>query len=240
MIKKIKELVFFLQMFVGTRPYLYMFLYKVFGKNKKLLVGKETEIVIEGFPRSGNTFSVVALEYAEGRVMKIAHHLHAPAQIIWGIKYGVPAVVLIRNPVDVISSLVIREDYISIKVALIAYILFYGSLLKFKPKYLILKFEDVIGDYGEGIKKINNFFKKEYKLFVHSDENVSRVFSLVQKYAIEESDSNKLDEKKVSRPSDDRKAQSEELKKEIKGDVYSVLLIKANNIYNEFVIASDE
>src|SRR4051794_35640317 len=61
---------------------------------------RTTDIVIEGFPRSGNTFAVVAFRLAQSRAMQVAHHLHIPAQLLWADRVGMPSMVLVRNPVD--------------------------------------------------------------------------------------------------------------------------------------------
>ena len=73
------------------------------------LVGRDTELVIEGFQRSGNTFAVFAFEMAQDRPIRSAHHLHASAQVSRAVKLGVPVLLLVRDPRDTIVSHVIRE-----------------------------------------------------------------------------------------------------------------------------------
>lgn len=63
-----------------------------------MLVESDTELVIEGFERSGNTFAVVAFETAQPRPVKTAHHLHAAAQVVSAVRMGVPTLLLIRPP----------------------------------------------------------------------------------------------------------------------------------------------
>lgn len=71
-----------------------------------MAVSQDTEIVIEGFPRSANTFAVVASTQAQGaRPIRIAHHLHAEAQVLAGVERKLPVIVLIRQPEDAIRSL---------------------------------------------------------------------------------------------------------------------------------------
>src|SRR5918999_5771267 len=69
---------------------------------------RDTEIVIEGFPRSANSFAVAAFARAQGRKPKIAHHVHAPAQVIAAARAGIPAIVLIRNPEEAVLEYVIK------------------------------------------------------------------------------------------------------------------------------------
>lgn len=232
---RFKCYLFVLQMILSTNPLLFMLLYQFFGKHKELLVNKKTQIVIEGFPRSGNTFSVVALEWAQDKEVNIAHHLHASAQLIWAVKKKIPAVALIRSPVDAVVSLLIREPHITIEAGLFAYYKFYNSLIPYKKNIAIIEFEQIISDYGESIRFYNNKFGLDFNIFQHNDQNVDKVFKLVQNYSAKESSENKLDEKKVARPSEGRKEQAKILNKEINNDKYKVLLLKASVAYSSLV-----
>ncbi|RMG27959.1 MAG: hypothetical protein D6732_19595, partial [Methanobacteriota archaeon] len=65
-------------------PFLFVTAYRLFAPahlRMEKLIGARTEIVIEGYPRSANTFAVVAFRLAQNRPVKIAHHLHMEAQI---------------------------------------------------------------------------------------------------------------------------------------------------------------
>jgi len=50
--------------YVGRHPFLFYNFYRLKPSRRDLLVDRRTRIVIEGFPRSGNTFAVVAFEQA--------------------------------------------------------------------------------------------------------------------------------------------------------------------------------
>jgi hypothetical protein len=58
-------------------------------------VSRTTQLVIEGYPRLGNTFAVVAFLQAQKEDVRIAHHLHAPAQVIRAARWRIPTIVLI-------------------------------------------------------------------------------------------------------------------------------------------------
>ena len=59
-----------------------------------------TDVVIEGFPRSGNTAVFAAFSVAQPSEIRIAHHTHTPANAIAGVRRGLPVLVLIRAPDD--------------------------------------------------------------------------------------------------------------------------------------------
>src|SRR5687768_15078094 len=77
------------------------------------IVEAGTELVIEAFPRSGNTFAVVAFQLAQARPVKIAHHLHAAAQVTRGVRLRKPTLVLIRDPLKAVSSHLVREPSVA-------------------------------------------------------------------------------------------------------------------------------
>ena len=227
----LKRALYTLQMYLGLFPKLYIPTYKLFGKNKRLLVNESSEIVIEGFPRSGNTFAVAALEWSQCRPLNIAHHLHSVSQIIWAFKHNIPVVVLIREPKDAVVSFVIREPYLTPKLALRSYISFYTAILPLKNNLLIVTFEELTTDFGNVINKINKYYETAFSLFDHSSENVEKVFDLVQSYGVAESPTKRLDEEKVARPSHMRNEMKVKCQNDLDFKKYNQLIIDAKKLY---------
>jgi hypothetical protein len=139
-------------------------------------VTAETEICIEGFQRSGNTFAVIAFQFAQPRIVSIAHHVHAPASILTATRLGTPALVLIRPPEGTIISCVIRWPHLTIGQALRAYGRFYRPLLACRDRIVVARFQDIIEDYGKVIRELNGRFRTGFDEFVHSKENVRQVY----------------------------------------------------------------
>jgi len=82
-------------------------------------------------------------QLAQGRPVKIARHLHAPAQVIAGVRMHIPTLVLIRHPRDAVLSLVVRAPHLSVEQALKDYIHFYTVLLPYLGQFVIGLFEQV-------------------------------------------------------------------------------------------------
>lgn len=72
------------------------------GRNRNV-VSRSSDIVIEGYPRSGNTFLValMAMCYPE---VEVASHLHHEAHLARSLRLGIPAMVVVRDPVDAVAS----------------------------------------------------------------------------------------------------------------------------------------
>ena len=87
------DLRFALRLVLGRSPTVYFGIQRLRPDCRNLLVKKDTEIVIEGYPRSANTFAVAAFLLAQGRPVKIAHHLQVPAQVIQGVQWNITTIV---------------------------------------------------------------------------------------------------------------------------------------------------
>jgi hypothetical protein len=142
-----------------------------------------TELVIEGYPRSANTFSAFAFQLAQPRPVRLAHHLHAPAQIIAAARRGVPALVPVRKPRDCAISIAIREPHVSLAQALDAYRSFHEAVLPHRDSCQVALFEDVTGDFGRVIEALNAKFGTAFTPFQHTPENVERVYALIEERA---------------------------------------------------------
>ena len=118
--------------YVGRHPFLFYNFYRLKPTYRDLLVDRETQIVIVGFPRSGNTFAVVAFEQAQRESVRVAHHLHMPAQVMRAARWRVPTLLLTRKPTDAALSWVIREPRVPIRQALKHYVSFYEKAAEYR------------------------------------------------------------------------------------------------------------
>jgi hypothetical protein len=119
------------------------------------VIGPESELVIDGFTRSATTYAVYALQLAQQRPVRLAHHLHAPAQLMAAARTGVPALALIREPEGAILSLVVREPWVDMRDATSAYTRFYRSLMPYRHSFVIGEFSDVTGSFPAVVERLN-------------------------------------------------------------------------------------
>ena len=167
------------RVFAGGRPLLFFPLYGMASENRGLMVRRDTELVIEGFPRSANTFAVVAFESAQTRRVRLAHHLHAQSQVIRAVEFKFPTCVLIREPTDAIRSLIVRHKFVSWTVALKHYLDFYGDLLDLHGRFVVATFGQVVGGFDTVIARINRRFGTKFGEFVNSEDATRSVMDAV-------------------------------------------------------------
>jgi hypothetical protein len=167
-----------LRTLAGTRPWLTDLLVRRSGNR----ISDETEVVIEGFPRTGNTFAVVAFAQAQPRVVSIAHHVHLPSMAMRAASQGIPCVVLVRDPEDTVLSLVVRLPELSVRQALRSYVRFYEPLLPLRRRFVVATFDQITSDFGAVIDRLNERYGTDFARFQHTPENVERVFGEVDRW----------------------------------------------------------
>lgn len=155
------------------------------------IVRADTEITIEGFPRSGNSFAKAAFRIAEEKKHRMATHVHSHAQIIRSAQLGVPTMVLVRAPKDACLSLAalsyqIEDANVSQAILdraktdlinnLASYHRFYKNTLRVADGIIIADFDLVTQDYGEVIRRINLRYGTDFPLYESSDANKEAVF----------------------------------------------------------------
>lgn len=220
---------------IDSFPSIYLNFCKIRPKTREITVSKDTEIVIEGFPRSANTFAVAAFMFAQGRPVKTARHLHAPAQVIAAAKDRIPCIVLIRKPRDAILSLLVREPHISPEQALKDYIRFYRSILPYRDKFVVGRFEEVTTDFGQVIKRVNAHFGTNFKTFDHTDKNLQKVFQIVDEMDKQDTGLLEIKEETVARPLASRERLKSMAKAKLETPRAIRFLLEAEEVYRMFV-----
>jgi hypothetical protein len=207
-----------------------------YGKIPDRLVKADTELVIEGFQRSGNTFAVFAFEMAQDRPVTTAHHLHSSAQVVMAVELGVPALVLIRDPKDSTLSHLIREPRVPMRQALSAWTRFYERIAPYRDRVLVADFSRVSTDFGLVIRDLNEKFGTGYKEFDHTAENVERCFQMIEERNRERYGA--LVEGKVARPSDERRSRKEALAAAFDAPALAARRDRAYRVYRTLVPAT--
>lgn len=237
MITKINNFKIFLRTNIGCNPWLYH-IYGIKHNLRPLLVNRRTQIVIEGFPRSANTFTFSLFNKANPDV-KVAHHTHLSGQIIKAVNLGIPAVVLVRNPQDAIASFLIfiyESNFEEEKLLLLSlkyYINFYKSILPYKAGYIIAPFEQVIQDFNSVVKRINKRFSTDYSII---DEDLrsagNKVLKEIEKYS--------PSSLKACCPTPEKSSLKDYFIKQICHPKNKHLLQEAETIYNQFLQIAQE
>lgn len=163
-----------LKTLVARYPTLALPIQRLRGRGEVL--ADDTEIVIESFPRCASSFAVAAFRLAqEPHASRIAHHTHTPAQVLAATRRRVPTLVLIRSPEDAVLSHVIHTPALTPAVSLRGYVRFHEPLLPHRSGFVVGMFEEVVGDFGAVIERVNHRFGTAFRPFEHRPEHLARL-----------------------------------------------------------------
>lgn len=154
---------------------------KYAGNVGKVVEHDRTQVVIDGFQRSANTFSVTAFQFAQPEPVNVAHHLHAAAQIAAAVRWRIPTMVLIREPDGAIISHMIRFPCVTPEQAIRNWSRFYEAVRAVRDGVVVADFEEVTGDFGVSIRRLNERFGTAFTPFDHTEGNVQRCFELIDR-----------------------------------------------------------
>lgn len=170
--------------FISTKPLIYCPLARM-GKNGFRVVTHETDLVIEGYPRSGNSYVEAAFRVSQRPGINLAHHTHAAANVLRAAKLNKPCYVLIRAPQDAAISLVIQEPNVQdLKLALLEYERFYKSIAPVLDRICLVPFEIATQDFNTGVKHLNELYKTDFA-FLPEGVNRDEIMATVDKISRE-------------------------------------------------------
>jgi hypothetical protein len=174
---------------ISEHPALYLpFARRKYRGPSPAVVDRNTQMVIEGYPASANTFAVYAFQMVQRAPVRLAHHLHAPAQLITAAKQHLPTLVVIREPEDAIISQLILESHVTARWGLVSYIRFYSCLLRYRSSFVVGDFDEVTQDFGSVVARVNEKFGTAFDRFVTTPESVRECFELMEQRPVEGAD----------------------------------------------------
>jgi hypothetical protein len=139
----------------------------------------QTHLVMDGFPRSANSFARMAYHVANGADDQISSHRHSPRSIEAAVAHGVPAIVLIRPPRQAIGSLLQYEPGISPKLVMEQYQFFYETILPIADDVVIAPFAEVTSDFGSVLRRVNVVYGTDFVPYVPGPETNAAVNAML-------------------------------------------------------------
>ena len=168
---------------VMMHPSLYLPLARRKRGESVRVLDTRTELVVDGFERSANTFAAIAFQVAQNDHVRVAHHMHAVAPLMDAAARGVPTLITVRTPRATIASAMIRQPRVTARQWLKTYAAFYERIMVSRSGFVIATFEEVTSDFGAVIRRVNQRFSTEFREFDHTEANVKTVFSLIDERA---------------------------------------------------------
>jgi hypothetical protein len=164
------------------------------------VINQHTDVMIEGFPRSANTFTVTAFRSAQTRSVVVAHHLHSAAHVRAAARQGVPVLFLVRRPQDAVTSVLVRKPALDAHAVMSAWVDLHQQVQPVVGRLVVASFEQVTSDLGRVIDRVNERYGTSFGRFVHDQAHVDACFARID--ADHRARRGSVDERVVARPSE--------------------------------------
>ncbi len=145
-----------------------------------------TELVIEAPPRSAQTFLVTVFEAANPAVLTV-HHSHHGETLVAAAQAGVPAVAILRDPLDSCASHLVYDEQQTPTRVLRRWLRFWGPVEELEGVHLVT-FEQVIRVAGV-VPGINAAYRTRFRAPHYSARHPGglgispRIFAELDEYA---------------------------------------------------------
>jgi len=207
--------------------------------NNKQVVSNKSDLVVEGFPRSGNTYICGAIEVANRGRLSVASHFHVAGQLRLAEKLGKPCVIVIREPIDALSSTMVYHRWLSPTAALIWYVDFYEAALSCESPIYVAEFQRATTCVGEVVEEASRCLGIGMRAPSREDEaeirqyvqNAARVWTRHKGGVLQD---------RVSYPVAGRREEKERLEATLTRGRYSRLVGRARHLYEQLVARSAE
>ena len=117
-----------------------------------------TDLVIEGFPRSGNTFCAESFRLISDEHFGVASHVHHVAQVKEAVRRKVPTIIVVREPVACLASYLLGGPHATVRGVLKEYIAYHEGLLRVISSCMVVDFSDLTSDIDSVIDRANRLF----------------------------------------------------------------------------------
>lgn len=164
---------------IKSNPYFFALWYHLYRQNRGVKINyfsSKTTFLLDGYPRSGNTFFSGLCKNIFGE-QSFVHHFHAIAPIKIALTKNIPVFILIRQPEQVISSYYLKSyglekkklpKTINMKLLRILanrYLEYYSFINQHRNELHLIVFENFIVEPIELPKLINKIvYKKKYHI----------------------------------------------------------------------------
>ena len=134
------------------------------------IVTADTELVVDGFQGSANSFAAAQFKRCQQSTVLFAHHMHSPTQIIHGVKRNIPVVVTIREPIGATVSLLRRWPHIDTGRAIQSYAKFYEKLAPHLSRMIVSPFHLTISDLEQVFETVNRLHGTSFNRVTNESE----------------------------------------------------------------------
>lgn len=144
-----------------------------------LVPNTASQVVIDGFPRSANSYAMFAFVVAAGSSVGFSGHTHSPEALLMGRNMGIPALLTLRRPEDCARSLLQHQTGIRPDSIFDAWSGFHQPFRQNCDGILIVPFEAIVQDFGQVLALLNSQTPASLPVYDKTEGNEAKVRTLI-------------------------------------------------------------
>jgi hypothetical protein len=161
--------------------------------------------------------------------------VHTPSAVKAAVAERFPTIVVIRQPIDTIVSLLIAVPHVRFGEAIDEWLHHHHEILGYRDRYEVATFDQVTSDFGAITDRVNARFGTSFARYEPTPQNDEAVFAAIEhNHRVLHGGTENV----VPRPSDLRQAEKEWLLDQLAAPEYKVRFDEARALYDTFVDAS--
>lgn len=215
---------------IWPHPRIYRHLEKILNRAK--IPEVTTEVVIEGFPRSGNTYAEIMFRLTQGNRFTISHHSHHPVAVLEAIRAKKKTILVLRKPDDAVLSWCSSwgvSDLEGIANVFDIYVNYHKALLPAARDLTIFPFDELTTNFKGLISKLATSWQSALRDDFDENALARQAFQEIDNRIVAED--GKLTEIRVNRPSPAREGARRRNLDLIANPELSDIRKRANRIY---------
>lgn len=174
------------------------------------IVTPRTQLILDGFPRSANAYAEWAFRYANGEGVRLAVRLHSPRAVRVGVRFGIPTVVLVREPRAAVASWLQYKPGLTAAGAFARYVQYYDAVQTVRDDVVVAEFDEVVEHFGQVVERCNARFGTHFEPYPGGPRAEAWVRQRIES-AWSDDETGEYAEHEVPRPSRDRPEAAEVL-----------------------------
>jgi hypothetical protein len=192
-----------------------------------------TDLLVEGYPRSANTYLLCALKWSDPKY-KYASHMHGCGSIKYAVNNGIPTVILIREPLRAVVSLAIREDF-RLDYCFEWYRKYYKYVAARRSSLVLADFSVVTADLERVYQELRSTYGLALRPAPREPSEISEIKAMVV-YSESRVSGGIIDPLKVAVPTPEKRDAAPKFEREIvRSSRLSMLLDACTRQYHELV-----
>ena len=138
-----------------------------------------TQLVVEGFPRSSNTFAAAAIRTVTEDRLVVASHVHTPSQVLAAVQREVPVLFVVRPPRECIRSAMVASPHVRLTAFLEEWIAHHEAVWPLRDHLVVATFDQVTTEMNSVIHRLDHRFGLDIPAVLDRPDVVDRVHRLM-------------------------------------------------------------